>query len=223
MVHGFQIDRCTAGLVITIADSLLQEVLNEANQPELARLTVSPQVLTIDHQSRAGESTVNVIRQLDDEYRWPRPARTQAISALCKLLLVNLARMEPRGNPGKAAQSEELQQFERFREMLEHHYRDQWTVRQYAENLGVSEKRLTRFCRLASDLSPLQLMHNRQVTEAKRSLVYTGRFINEIAYELGFKDPAYFSRFFSKMTGQQASQFRKEYQSGQERNEKGDA
>ena len=65
--------------------------------------------------------------------------------------------------------------------------------------------------------------HQQQVTEAKRSLVYTGMSINEIAYELGFKDPAYFSRFFSKMTGQQASQFRKEYQSGQERNEKGDA
>ena len=65
--------------------------------------------------------------------------------------------------------------------------------------------------------------HQQQVTEAKRSLVYTGMSINEIAYELGFKDLAYFSRFFSKMTGQQASQFRKDYQSDQERNEKEDA
>jgi AraC family transcriptional activator of pobA len=214
VVHGFQVTQATAGLVITIADALLQEVLSETGHGELARLVSSPRILPIDQQNRAGNSAIRLIRQLDEEYRWPRPARVSAISALCKLILVNLVRMMPTEAATDESHGEAARQFDRFRDLLEHHYREQWTIRQYAECLGVSEKRLTRFCRLASDLSPLQIVHNRQLTEAKRCLVYTEMSISEIAYELGFKDPAYFSRFFSKMTDHQASQFRRQYQSG---------
>ncbi|MEZ5449103.1 MAG: helix-turn-helix domain-containing protein [Thiolinea sp.] len=39
-------------------------------------------------------------------------------------------------------------------------------------------------------------MHDRLIAEAKRQLIYANRSVNEIAYELGFRDPAYFSRFF---------------------------
>lgn len=215
VVHGFMVSRATAGLVITIADALLQEVLSEADHGELARLVSSPRILPIDQQNRAGNAAVRLIRELDQEYRWPRPARVSAISALCKLILVNLVRMMPDEEVKGESHGEAARQFDRFRDFLEHHYREQWSIKQYAESLGVSEKRLTRFCRLASDLSPLQIVHNRQLTEAKRSLVYTEKSINEIAYELGFKDPAYFSRFFSKMTGHQASQFRREYHQSQ--------
>ena len=215
VVHGFQVSQATAGLVITIADALLQELLSEADHGDLARLISSPRILPIDQETRTGNAAVRLIRQLDEEYRWPRPARVSAISALCKLILVNLVRMMPNDAASDEIQGEAARQFERFRDLMEHHYREQWTIRQYADSLGVSEKRLTRFCRLTSDLSPLQIVHNRQLTEAKRCLVYTEMSINEIAYELGFKDPAYFSRFFSKMTGHQASQFRREYQSNQ--------
>jgi len=38
--------------------------------------------------------------------------------------------------------------------------------------------------------------------EAKRELVFTFATVQEISYRLGFADPAYFSRFFMKQTGQ---------------------
>ncbi|MGB3383878.1 MAG: helix-turn-helix domain-containing protein [Marinomonas sp.] len=44
--------------------------------------------------------------------------------------------------------------------------------------------------------------------EAKRQLLYTSQSIEEIAYNLGFKDPAYFSRFFKKNTGYPPGRFR---------------
>lgn len=213
VIHGFQVTKATAGLVITIADALLQEVLSEADQGELARLVATPRIMPVNQQSRSGNNAIRLVRQLDEEYRWPRPARVSAISALLKLVLVNLVRMAPAYGTTDSPQGEALRQFDRFRDLLEHHYRDHWPIRRYAESLGVSEKRLTRYCRLTSDLSPLQIVHNRQLTEAKRCLVYTEKSINEIAYDLGFKDAAYFSRFFSKMTGHKASQFRREYQS----------
>ncbi len=45
--------------------------------------------------------------------------------------------------------------------------------------------------------------------EAKRTLSYTNMTVAETAYYLGFADPAYFSRFFSKHAGQSPAAFRK--------------
>jgi len=45
------------------------------------------------------------------------------------------------------------------------------------------------------------VIQERIVTEAKRSLMYSGQTIQEIAFELGFEDPFYFSKVFKKVTG----------------------
>jgi AraC family transcriptional activator of pobA len=46
--------------------------------------------------------------------------------------------------------------------------------------------------------------------EAERQLRYTGMSITQIAYYLGFEDPAYFSRFFAKGMGASPRSFRRE-------------
>ena len=57
--------------------------------------------------------------------------------------------------------------------------------------------------------SPTQLIHSRMLIEAERQLRYTGMSITEIAYYLGFEDPAYFSRFFTKGMGASPRNFRR--------------
>lgn len=52
-------------------------------------------------------------------------------------------------------------------------------------------------------------MHQRIVLEAKRDLIYTSLTINQLADSLGFADPAYFSRFFRRMTGLSPRDFRR--------------
>ncbi|MEL6669590.1 MAG: helix-turn-helix domain-containing protein, partial [Bacteroidota bacterium] len=59
-----------------------------------------------------------------------------------------------------------------------------------------------------SDKTPLQVIRERIALEAKRLLRYSDKPISEIGYELGFMEGAHFSRFFKKMSGQSASQFR---------------
>ena len=51
-------------------------------------------------------------------------------------------------------------------------------------------------------------MQERLAIEAMRYLSFSGASVKEIAGRLGFSDPAYFARFFRRMTGQTASQFR---------------
>ena len=52
------------------------------------------------------------------------------------------------------------------------------------------------------------MVHDRLVLEAKRQLAFSNRNVKEICYELGFEDPAYFSRFFRNHTGTSPHEFR---------------
>jgi AraC family transcriptional activator of pobA len=66
--------------------------------------------------------------------------------------------------------------------------------------LNVSQSRLRNACLNSTEQSPMQVVHARILLEAKRLLRYTSMGVSEIAYELGFDDPAYFTRFFSQRT-----------------------
>ena len=68
---------------------------------------------------------------------------------------------------------------------------------------------LNTLCRALAGQSALQIVHQRIVLEAKRDLIYTSLTINQLADSLGFADPAYFSRFFRRMTGLSPRDFRR--------------
>ena len=57
--------------------------------------------------------------------------------------------------------------------------------------------------------SPLRILHERMILECKRELTYSSQTVGQIAYELGFTDEAYFSRFFTRHAGMSPSAFRK--------------
>ena len=58
---------------------------------------------------------------------------------------------------------------------------------------------------------PNEVIKNRIMLEAKRLLVHTALTAKEIAYELGYDDPAYFSRLFLIKTGDSPSGFKSRY------------
>lgn len=62
----------------------------------------------------------------------------------------------------------------------------------------MTEARLNDVCRRIADLPSKRLVLERLMQEAKRLLLFSGSTANEICYQLGFKDPAYFSRFFNR-------------------------
>ena len=97
--------------------------------------------------------------------------------------------------------------FEQFRQLIEHHYIEHWSVSDYASQIGMTESKLYVLCKKMTDQTPSKIIQQRLLIEAKRNLVYTIKPINVIAYELGFQDPAYFSRFFNQQTGISARDF----------------
>jgi AraC family transcriptional activator of pobA len=71
----------------------------------------------------------------------------------------------------------------------------------YAKALGISPTHLNRIVRQKTGASTRDLLTRRMLEEAQRELLFTPGSIQEMAFRLGFADPAYFSRFFTRQTG----------------------
>ena len=84
---------------------------------------------------------------------------------------------------------------DRLHELLEQHHATQHHAAFYAAQLGLSLKRLNDYTRQAAGRSVTQLLHERLVVASKRLLLYSPLTVKEIAYAVGFQDPAYFSGF----------------------------
>nr|AIK66560.1 transcriptional regulator AraC family [Arhodomonas sp. Seminole] len=98
---------------------------------------------------------------------------------------------------------------QRFQALVEDRYREQPSVEALAGELGITAAHLNTLCRRLTGRSPLQLLHERVLLEAKRELTYTNLTISRIADGLGFSEPAYFTRFFKRMTGLSPRAFRR--------------
>jgi AraC family transcriptional activator of pobA len=83
------------------------------------------------------------------------------------------------------------------------------SVAHYAKALNVTAARLRAACIEVTGKTPTRVLEERLVLEAKRNLTYTNMTVAQIAYYLGFTDPAYFSRFFSKLAGESPAAFRR--------------
>ncbi|WP_375263576.1 helix-turn-helix domain-containing protein [Palleronia sp.] len=97
---------------------------------------------------------------------------------------------------------------ERFVQLVTQHARQHWTVAAYARAIGVSRDRLRSAVKGATGLSPQAYLHRHLIREASELLNGTATPIGTIAFRLGFADPAYFTRFFSRAVGTSPSRFR---------------
>jgi AraC family transcriptional regulator, transcriptional activator of pobA len=90
----------------------------------------------------------------------------------------------------------------RFRRLVEERFHQQLRVADYAGLLGMTPDRLHALCSRELKRSPSALIQQRIVKEAAVRLEASSATVKQIAFALGFKDTAYFSRFFSKHTGE---------------------
>ena len=103
---------------------------------------------------------------------------------------------------------------DRYRTWLETHFRSEKRLDFYARAVGVSPQRLNQACKARTGKTASELLHERIIVEAKRCLIYMDLNVAETGYELGFEDPAYFSRFFARRTGVPPVVYRERHRSG---------
>src|SRR5690606_5923435 len=104
--------------------------------------------------------------------------------------------------------------FRDFSRLVEIHFRKKHSVSDYADMLGVAAKTLSNKFKRHDLPQPNEVIKDRIVLEAKRLLNYTGLSVKQIAYDLGYEDPAYFNRLFTNKAGSSPAVFRKKYTEG---------
>lgn len=97
-----------------------------------------------------------------------------------------------------------------FKNFLFKNLSNQYSVEKIATEIGVSTNQLYKIVKQHTNKSPLEFIKCLIIDEAKRQLFHSDITIKELAYKLGYTDPAYFSRVFKEMTGQSAQIFRKD-------------
>ncbi|MFS2809749.1 AraC family transcriptional regulator [Parabacteroides distasonis] len=136
-------------------------------------------------------------------------AHKDYLKYLVKMFLIYIQRIGKRGiGIPLCINNSSNRTFVRFRQILEHHYRQLHTVKEYAHRLNVSTKTLTNSVYESSHSTPLKIINERIILEAKRQLLHSDLKIKEIAFYLGFEDPSYFVKFFKRQTGYLPAEFR---------------
>lgn len=226
-VHAFSFRPDVDGPVVTAAQRPLEAMARQI-APELLPLLSRPAVLRVDPDGRPARALPPLFAALEREVRGDPAAghggadadagmraaggtagSAAAALALLTAVLVQAARVSAvqaasDGDP----RSRKVQQVERFRALVEEHFRARWPVARYAKALNVSAGQLGRLTREVLGRSPLDALNERIVREAQRELVHGSLGIKQVAAALGFDDDAYFGRFFKKHTGLRPGEFR---------------
>lgn len=99
-----------------------------------------------------------------------------------------------------------------FKKLVRQKFIEHITVREYANELLISERRLQKATKIALGKSPKAYINDHIVLESKRLLVHENATIKEISYRLGFEEPTNFTKFFTKQTGHSPKVLKEKYE-----------
>ncbi len=160
--------------------------------------------------SREAFKTVNyLIDQIRLELENRQPMSDSLIRSYFEVVLNLLIRNASRSNTLQSV-AHQSHHVDGFKKLVKAHYSQHYTVGQYADMLHISVKHLIESCKEQTGKTPLKHLQETLISEAKRQLFHTQTPIKEIAYALGFEDPANFSKYFKSASGFSPMAYRQE-------------
>jgi len=159
--------------------------------------------------SRQSQEIQEIVNKLITEFENPGPAHSDLIKTYLALFIIQSVRFR-REKYGREYNLNERDDevLRSFSQLVEKHFKSKHQVTDYADMLHLSPKSLSKRLHKLGTLTPSSIIQKRIILEAKRSLVYTTKSIKQIAYDLGYGDPGYFTRFFIKHTGAAPKHYR---------------
>ena len=204
-VHGFDFKNGTDGWIVTASGVLLTRMTRE--HTELSPVFEEASVIAI------APGSIPIFAALFDalvaEFRGNLPVRKAAAESWLTTISIAVLRRKLELTPNAVpAPNADARLASKYRMLLEANYRSGMSIADYAQKLCISQERLRVACVRTTGSSPLALLNARRLLEAKRSLLYTNMSVSVIAESCGFPDPAYFSRFFTRSTGNSPRAYR---------------
>lgn len=132
----------------------------------------------------------------------------EMLRILLKRLIIKTTRLAKAQLINSEIPDSQVDTIRKFNVLVDMHFKEKRQVADYADLLFKSPKTLSNLFAKYNQKTPLQIIHERLILEAKRQLIYTDKSVKEIAHELGFSDSGVFHKLFKKITNSTPQQFK---------------
>lgn len=149
----------------------------------------------------AAQTFAQLTAQMTAELETGGLAQYEVLLSYLKVWLITASRIKAAEGPDvAAAYSGHKEPFilQDLKDAIERDFRTKHSAADYASALNISLKALAKTTKAHFNKTVTELISGRIIIEAKRELYLTNKPVKEIAYELGYDDEYYFSRFFKK-------------------------
>lgn len=149
--------------------------------------------------------------KMEAEIQNPSLAQHDLLVAYLRIFLINASRLKVEQQslvPAVRKENKEHHILQKLKNAIEENFRAKHSPGEYAAMLYVTTKTLAKVSKLHYNKTLSNIINERIIIEAKRELYLTNKAVKEIAYELGYEDEYYFSRFFKINTNVSPRKYR---------------
>ena len=207
--HAFNTESDSDGHVLTVRQELIWPLMQALWPGSRESLDIPGFCLSLASRPQTREALDRLWPLIVQEFSLQLSGRQTQLRLLAQSLFTLVLREADLHDNGNVSVRGEMRLFQRFNQMVNEKYREHRTVPDYAHELGISESRLNELCRRLANLPPKRLIFERVMREARRMLLFSTSSVHQIAWQLGYKDPAYFARFFHRLEGCSPSEYRR--------------
>ncbi len=140
-----------------------------------------------------------LFEQMKVEMKNVQLAQYELLVSYLKIFLIIASRLKTKQIPQATQDFTDVKEpfiLQGLKDAIETHFKSKHTANDYALLLNVSSKALAKTTKKHFNKTLTDLISERIIIEAKRELYLTSKSVKEIAFELGYEDEHYFSRFF---------------------------
>ncbi|MBF9220696.1 AraC family transcriptional regulator [Hymenobacter ruricola] len=198
-VHGFTFSPQVKGRTLTLAEALLDTIL-QATPGVLVELNTVHILSDFNSEVRFADLQA-LEQQIHEEINSDLSGKQLALNGYFKLLFVKIYRLLQHNRRQQESPNRALHYFREFQKAIEKTAPFEKKISQFAQELKITQVHLNRICQAVKGKTAQQIVQAHTIRRAHNYLLYTSLSVAEIAYELQFVDPGYFTRFFRKQTG----------------------
>lgn len=174
---------------------------------------------------QTGKAIGKLMRQILNEWQGDQPGHHLAIKSLLMQIIVTAYRAPQEDivapvelvaksiNPVQSPADAHYKAIRNVLNLMAEHYVVPWTLAEFAQHVDLSPNYFNTLFRKIIGQPPMRFLESLRLRHAKTMLGGTRMQISEIAQEIGYQDSAYFSRVFTRHTGQSPSAYRTAVQS----------
>lgn len=157
----------------------------------------NPPFVTVDESSHG--TFEMLIDQIKAEMQNDALAQYELLVSYLKIFLITASRLKTKQQSLETVKGPEGKEpfvLQNLKNYIELHFKKKHSASEYADLLNMTPKALAKITKTHFNKTLTDLISERIIIEAKRELYLTNKSVKEIAYELGYDDEHYFSRFF---------------------------